>query len=288
MIPGVSTLTGFLANIDGAGRAAALSCSASLGRLLLLAPIPLLAQRFVARVGAGAETATLLGLGAAILALQVTSSLVGVASRRRVLLATQEAMRRMRERALRKVYDVPRSYHDRVTSGELHDVLVHDTARIETMAFVLLADVIPSVVVSAGLAAVLLAFQWRLFLVALCLVPLNLVFGRLLGAKLAASVEGAQAALREYSRGVLRALRSLDLPLTHGVEFELGRQQRSLRMHHAAPASLVQSLAGRLGRSRRVASLLEDDGPVQVALEGSHEPARPRGPGRGSLAGGAG
>jgi ABC-type multidrug transport system fused ATPase/permease subunit len=213
----------------GDGRGLVGSSAAAAAASLLLLPIPLLIglafDRAIPR-GLGAE---LLALAAAIVALQALATAASLAARRRVLAATRRAIARLRERCLEKLYRLPRSSYARAPAGTLHVLLVHQTERVDVMSRILFVDVLPSVLLAAGVALVLIRLDARLFAVALALSPVNVLLARSLGRRLIELTRAHHRAFEGFSRGVLGLLRTLDL--THiqaAEEAELLRQKDGL------------------------------------------------------------
>jgi ABC-type multidrug transport system fused ATPase/permease subunit len=208
-------------------RAAGLSVLGSLLRVCFLLPIPLLVRHLFE--GPRAGTGGVLGVGAAILSLEVAAIAAALWSRRRVLGTSTRRAASLRAEALHRLDQLSVLEHERPSTSALHDRLVTETKRVEQMTFVLLADLVPSAVIALGIAAVLAVLDRRLFLVSLLLLPLNAVALRLLGRSAQAATQRYHAGFEAFSSSVLRALHALELTRIAGAERWLeGRLRRDV------------------------------------------------------------
>jgi ATP-binding cassette subfamily B protein len=67
---------------------------------------------------------------------------------------------------------LPQGYHDKQAVGELTNRVITDTSRIETSLVSMFSTLLPGVLTLVGVAAVMIAVDWRLGLIALCASPL--------------------------------------------------------------------------------------------------------------------
>jgi ATP-binding cassette, subfamily B, bacterial len=67
---------------------------------------------------------------------------------------------------------LPQGYHDKQAVGELTNRVITDTSRIETSLVSMFSTLLPGMLTLVGVAAVMIAVDWRLGLIALCATPL--------------------------------------------------------------------------------------------------------------------
>jgi ATP-binding cassette subfamily B protein len=133
----------------------ALSLAIAVCQAVLLIPIAFLVRRAFDVTIPDGDTSGLILLGAAILALFMASLLLGMLTRRLALIATRDAIARLRVQLTEKVLAAPRVYFDRTDLGTLHATIVQDTERLEVMTIALVSVLMPGAVIAFGLIATL-------------------------------------------------------------------------------------------------------------------------------------
>src|SRR4051812_8965553 len=101
--------------------------------------------------------------GALILVLYLASASLGLWTRYSALKAIKAAITRLRGDLMERVYAFPRAYFDRRSLGQLHSTIVEDSERVDVMANALVAQLLPAVIVSLGLGAILAVLNPLLF-----------------------------------------------------------------------------------------------------------------------------
>ena len=153
-----------------------------------------------------------------IVALYVLGDALQLGATHLNLRVTKAAILRLREMIIDTIYRLPRSHTPENEIGRIQAALVHDTERVDVMSNSLLSRIIPSVLSSTALLAVLLVLSWRLFLVAILLVPAAWAATRLLRRPLQQSIDRFHAAFEDFSNDALSIIRRRDLAKIHGAE----------------------------------------------------------------------
>ena len=86
--------------------------------------------------------------------------------------AGQRITSRIRADVFAYTQRLPMAFHDRQTIGELTSRVISDTSRMESTLRDVVTDLLPSVLTLVGTAAVMVAVDWRLGLIALVVAPL--------------------------------------------------------------------------------------------------------------------
>jgi ATP-binding cassette subfamily B protein len=120
-----------------------------------LLPVPLLIAQAIDTAIPQRDIGRLFLSGGAIVALTIASAVITLASRSITLPVTKRVARDLRLKLLDKLYSVSRQFHVVTDQGELHDRLVHETDRVDLMTSAFIAELLPSVVLTIGLLAIL-------------------------------------------------------------------------------------------------------------------------------------
>jgi ABC-type bacteriocin/lantibiotic exporter with double-glycine peptidase domain len=241
--------------VSGSGRLAAWSLVLSVAQSLALIPIALLVRHAFDQAIPADDVDELLLIGAAILALYLLSLGFGLLGRYVVLNVTKPAVARVRSELIAHVIWLPRGFYDSTDAGRLHSLIVQDTERLDTMAKLLLAVVIPSLGTAAILLASLAIIEPLLFVVLVVTIPLLLGLGRVLRGVMKRRVRAWQEASDAFSSRALATLRSATLVKLRTAEEE------EIQANAAQAAEL--GLAG-----QRVGWVQHAYGLLQVALGG--------------------
>src|SRR3954452_8383421 len=130
--------------MEGSRRQVMISLALSLGQSVLLIPIALLVRRVFDVAIPDHRTGGLVLIGAAILALFLASSALGLLTRWVALRATKRSIAVLRARVLAKIFTLPRAYFDRRNLGQLHSLMVADTERLDQISNALVTLVLPA------------------------------------------------------------------------------------------------------------------------------------------------
>ena len=217
----------------GSGKQLAVGIALSAVQTMTLLPVPLLVARAIDTAIPRKSVKQLLIIGTAIVGLTVISALITLAARRVTLAVTKRATRDLRLMLVDKLYSVSRQFHVVNDQGELHDRLVHESDRVDLMTSSLIADLLPAVVLTTGLLAVLSIRSPLLTLVTIVCTLTLFGCNRLLHSALRQRFIRYQSSVGKFSRGVLHTLRTQDLTRIQGAE-------SVDRAHRAAEATELQ------------------------------------------------
>ncbi len=241
----------------GSGRQLAVGIALSAVQTMTLLPVPLLVARAIDTAIPRKSVQQLLIIGASIVGLTIVSALVTLAARRATLAVTKRATRDLRLMLLDKLYSVSRQFHVVNDQGELHDRLVHESDRVDLMTSALIADLLPAVVLTTGLLAVLSIRSPLLTLVTVICTLTLFACNRLLHSTLRQRFIRYQFSVAKFSRGVLHTLRTQDLTRIQGAEtvdradraaeatdLQLASQQRAmtLTIHSVSQQTLMAAV----------------------------------------------
>lgn len=216
-------------------------------QVLAIVPIPLLIRHAFDVAIPNRDTNLIVGLGLALLALQVGGAAATVAARYLLLRRTKRVVELIRRSAVRKLYDNPIDFYRHEDPASVHDRIVHETTRVDKMSEALLARSLPAVVLVFGIAAVLAGLNAELFLLTFGIFPVLLVITRLLRRRVRSAFSDSHRQFEKFSQGVLFVLRAMDLTRQRAAEDdEIAKQDErleALRITETAAAWRSQALA---------------------------------------------
>ncbi|HZS20892.1 MAG TPA: ABC transporter transmembrane domain-containing protein, partial [Pseudonocardiaceae bacterium] len=120
----------------------------------------------------GSSVAMLLVAAVAVLVITAVSGLFDYLGDRIMNGAGERITSRIRADVFSYVDRLPMGFHDRQSIGELTTRVVQDTGRIEDSLVDLFSTLVPAVLTLVGTGAVLIAVDWRLGSIGLCVAPL--------------------------------------------------------------------------------------------------------------------
>ncbi len=210
------------------GRILAATALAALQALLLL-PIPLLLGRSVDDALPNGETGTMVAIAAAMAGLAVASVGVQILARAIDLKVTLEMIRSMRGDMYRRLLALPKTAFDETPVAHLHDLILNDGLRVQTMTSIIVTQLVPNTILTAGIAVVLFILNWQLALVTLAFAPVLFVTGRILATRIRHAADVFHPAYRDFAARSLLMLRSQELIRLAGAEaHELETADRQL------------------------------------------------------------
>jgi ATP-binding cassette subfamily B protein len=127
---------------------------------------------FVADWFGGSAVAQLLVAAVAVLVITTLSGLFDYLGDRIMNSAGERITSRIRTDVFSYIDRLPMGFHDRQAIGELTTRVIQDTGRIQDSLVDLFSTFIPALLTLVGTAAVLVALDWRLGLIGLCVAPL--------------------------------------------------------------------------------------------------------------------
>ena len=216
----------------------------SLLQAFALIPVPLLVRTAIDESIPNKSVAQLVGIGFAILGLTTVSAVLSLWASYVTASVIRDAIKRLRQDAVARLFAVSRRYVTSVEPSVLHDQIVQESGRVNAGTTAVLDNFLPGTVLVIGIGAVLVAMNPTLALVTLLFGPAILIVGRILGRALRVRVRNQHLAFERFSRSVLRILRAMDLIRSHGAERDEMRQV-SERATDLEEAGLKRTLWGR-------------------------------------------
>lgn len=176
-----------------------------------LLPIIFLIRYIIDDVILTKDTAGLFIACAAILVLHFISGGLTLYVRFLILKVTKRVIRKVREELLTRYFSFPRSYYSSLDPSLLHSRIVEDTQRIDVMSNALVAQFLPSMLVSCALLVIMLVLNWMLFFMVLSIAPLIYFLSRVIARKVRNKVAAYYRSFDRFSQGAHFVLRMMDL-----------------------------------------------------------------------------
>jgi ATP-binding cassette subfamily B protein len=184
----------------------------------LLIPVPLVV-RYILDVAVPSERTTrIVVAGSLLIALMVGSEILILIRRNLTARHGKDAIQRLRHALLLKLHNVPVDYHRRSEPAELHDNIVVHTATIDTMVQSVLSTVVPTFILLAGIAGVMLSINWIVFIETLLVIPLIYAIYRVFQPLVQHAEDDYDTKLGALSDSVIYTLRSIELTRSRGAE----------------------------------------------------------------------
>jgi ABC-type multidrug transport system fused ATPase/permease subunit len=213
----------------GSYRLLLLGVVASVGQSFLLFPIAFLIRYAFDEVIPLCDPRLLVFVGIAIFVLYLANGGVALYTQYVTLKTTKLAIQRFRDEVLTSFYTFSRTYYSEADRSRLHTTIVQDTERLDIMSNVLVAQLLPALVVSATLSAVLIFLNWPLFLVMVSVAPPLFLLSRSIGKRVRSWVHAFHRSFETFSQGMLFVLQAMDLTRIQAAEdFEIERQRKNL------------------------------------------------------------
>lgn len=161
--------------------------------------------------------AGLLVPGLALIALALMSAALGFGGRALTVGAIKAGITDLRTRLLKKIYALPRAYHDATETAPFHDLVVHDCERGESMLSALGAQVIPNALAALVLAGVLAWLSPGLLGAVLVFSTVFYFAASHAQRSLKTDATASRRAFAAFNRGIVNGLRRLDLVRLHSA-----------------------------------------------------------------------
>jgi ABC-type multidrug transport system fused ATPase/permease subunit len=235
----VGALRRLLEAMDLRARSLALVALASTVPAMLIAPVPFLVQRaFSLAVNGGSRVALAASIGG-LVALLVGTEAIAALVRRAALRLTKPGTERLRGRVATAIADLPVDLVE-PQSPYVHDVYVHDTERVDGMLSAAVGQMLPAVMVIAGLATALAIARPGFGLATLVAAAAIAGAERLTRHRVRRRLDESHQAFREFSRGAWSMLSGVLVTRSHAGE----RTDTSARAAEARAASRTSEAAG--------------------------------------------
>ena len=234
-------------------------------------PLPEFLQQF--------DTTTLLVLAA--LAIVLITGLRALASYWQTIGFAQignRVLRKVRERLYRHVQYLSLSFHTKAKTGDLVMRVINDVGMLQDVAVTALLPLAAKVLIVTGMAVLMFVLNWKLAILALCVLPLfwlrTVTLTRRIRevARKQRKQEGAMAAVAAESIGAIRTVQALSLEDKFAATFAAD-SERSLKEDTKG-----KRLSATLERTGRPASGSESQGRLRDlrSRRADHRTAAPR------------
>ena len=202
---------------------------------LLLIPVPLVGQYILDDAIATENSRRILGAGAVLILLLASGELIGLLRRFVMARAGKTAVAELRRDLIRKLHDLPIAYHRQNDVGRIHDRIITATGAVDAMLQALVTSVLPAIVLSAGMAGVLLSLHWLAFLESLALMPVLYATYRYFHPRVQQAEDLHDASFEELSDSVILSLQAMELTRSHGAEeIDLARNTELISQNRQA------------------------------------------------------
>lgn len=195
----------------GSGRIVMLTSVLSMAQAALALPIALLLKNIFDAAATRPDLADIAVAALLLPVLYLLGDAMLMAANHFNLRATKAAVWRLRDQVAGAIYQRSWLHAREGEIGSLHSALVHDTERVDVMDNSLLSRVLPCSLSAAVLLCVLAALSWRLFAMAILILPLTWAIARLLHRPLQGRISRFHDIFEAFSANVLMALKRRDL-----------------------------------------------------------------------------
>jgi ABC-type multidrug transport system fused ATPase/permease subunit len=211
---------------------------------MLVLPVLVLIQYAFDQAIPGADVASLVRVGAAIILIRITGTLLSLALRSQVLHTIKGAVTELRRDLVSRLYRLSHRYYASADLALLHTRIVQDSERVDLLSNTLFSGVVPALAASLVLFVVLVVLSWKLVLVGAVLLPFIWLSSRASGWVVRRDVFTFQRAFEGFSKGVNFAVRQLDLTRVKAFEHEeLERQGQHIGELYASGHRMAMSYA---------------------------------------------
>ena len=190
----------------------------SIVQAALLLPIPILIGRSFDTALPEEDVGKLVVFALVMAGLALASMCAQLLARKIDLGATLGVVRDMRHDIYTRLIALPRSTYDNTPTAYLHDTVVQDALRVQTMTSVVVTTMVPTAILTVGISAILLTLNWKLALVTLAFAPVLFVTGRLINRRIRDAADRFHPAYRDFSARAMLMLRSQETIRLAGAE----------------------------------------------------------------------
>jgi ATP-binding cassette, subfamily B, bacterial len=199
----------------------------------ILLPIPLIMQRIFDKILPQQQHGQLWLAAASMIALYFINSIMALWTRYSMLRISKIAIRKFWLELLQRLYSFSRLYYNQTDRNRLHTIINQDTRRLDVMMNNLIAQVIPSILITLVFAGILIKLNATLSLLTFILFPViyGINFG--IGRRIRGRIANYHRACEDYARGSRFVFQHMDLTRLRGVEQqEIQRQLALVKQEH--------------------------------------------------------
>lgn len=190
----------------------------SLFNAALLIPVPLVAQYIIDDAIPSEQTRRIVGAGTLLVLLLVASEILILIRRNVAARRGKQGTAHLRQAMLHKLHNLPVQYHRGSEPVRLHDRIVTQSSTIDLMIQGVLSTVLPTAILIAGMAGVMLSINRIVFIETLLVLPLIYGIYRFSHPRVQRSEDRYDRQLGALSDSVMYSLRSIELTRSRGAE----------------------------------------------------------------------
>ena len=221
----------YLRSFKGDFKELTLSICLTIFQPIILLPIVLLVRYTFDNIIPSKDINRVVLVGILIVVLYVISNGISLISQYITLKTVKTAILKLRQQILKKFYIYPRSYYGNTDRIKLHTVIVQDSQRVDIESNALISLLLPSVIISIALCAILLFLDWRLLLIMMIIAPIILIFSRTIGKKIKKWTNRSHRLFESFSKGMFFVLQMMDLTKIRSAEqYEINRQLKIIKL----------------------------------------------------------
>lgn len=216
----------------------------SLANSTLALPVAALLRRAFDHSIPRQQVQELAWIGLALFGLRTLSTLAVLLTQRLNLSVTRHFTADLRRELLDKIFRLPHAYFVSSPYGKVEDILVNSSERVDTMVSALLNSVLPSSVLAATLALVLVYLDYRLFLLMLLVWPATWLLNEFFRRRAIRAARHHNVVFRKFStqlRWVVGAINFVRIHNADAQEIQRGGAVIEETQESSKPVTLLHS-----------------------------------------------
>ncbi len=213
----------------------------SVGQVFILLPIPLVIRYlFDELLVPNADRGRLFLAVSSIILLYSLNSAIALWSRYSMLKIGKIAIQNFWLELLKRLYSLSRLHYHQIDENRLHTIINQDTRRLDVMMNNLIAQVIPSVLISIVFAIILVKLNPVLSLLTFVFFPAIYAINFWIGKRIQGRITNYHRACEDYARGSHFIFQHMDLTRLRGAEArEIKRQMSLVQQEHRTHEKFV-------------------------------------------------
>ncbi|HEX3143071.1 MAG TPA: ABC transporter ATP-binding protein [Pyrinomonadaceae bacterium] len=215
---------------------------AAIAQSLALLPLPVLVSYLIDRAVAARSIKLVLLAATGVFGALIAYAIFAFLTRHFAYRANSSAVFRLRTDLLSQLFRLPRSFYASADHGKLHANVVQDSERVVFMGSILIEQFLPGLLTCIALTSFLFWLDLRIVPVIALIGFLLFVSIRTWERRVSRSVNDFRMAAKNFSYGVTRLLRSVDLIRQRGAD-KCERDQQNSNAQKLHDATLRLSLA---------------------------------------------
>jgi ABC-type multidrug transport system fused ATPase/permease subunit len=210
----------------------------AIGQSAALLPVPLLIGYLLDKAIVGDDLRAVLLAGVAVLGAHLIYSGLVLLTRHLLVVADANAMKVFRSDLVDHLFKISRQHYTGLDQSRTQNTIVQDTERVAAMSTALMDQLIPGLIASAALIAIMIWVYAWLALVTLVFVPLLYWLLHIIARRMQRESKNFRVTFENFSRSISRLLRDMTLIGYAGAEdYERARQKAQIeRLSKAARA----------------------------------------------------